>query len=174
MKSKKPQEQKRFNAQIQKIKNREGKYLTFVLGKEEYGLEILKVREVIAYIDITLIPKMPSYIKGVINLRGQVIPVMELRVKFGMEPTKVDNRTAILIVKTTQKGRETDIGIVVDRMVNVLEIGDDDIEDVPQFGTDVDVTFVRGFGKVNDSVMALLDIDKVLSGDDLDSITKVD
>jgi purine-binding chemotaxis protein CheW len=174
MKSKNTQDQKRFNAQIQKIKNREGKYLTFVLGKEEYGLEILKVREVIAYTDITLIPKTPSYIKGVVNLRGQVIPVVELRVRFGMEPTEVNDQTAILIVKTTQKGRETDIGLIVDRMEKVLEIGYADIEDVPPFGVGVDVTYVLGLGKVNESVMMLLDIDKILSGDELDSITKTD
>ena len=100
----------------------DNKYLTFALAHEEYGLEILKVREIIGYMDITAVPQTPSYIKGVINLRGQVIPVVDLRTKFGMETTEVTDQTCIIVVEITQSGRKFNTGIIVDRVQEVLDI----------------------------------------------------
>ncbi len=154
--------------QTQKVMlDKEGKYLTFALGPEEYGLEILKVREIIGYMDITAVPQTPFYIKGVINLRGQVIPVVDLRAKFGMETTDVTDQTCIIVVETTQGGRNFSTGIVVDHVQEVLDIEGKNIEDAPQFGSSVNTDFILGMGKIGDSVKILLDIDKVLVGSDL-------
>ncbi len=146
---------------------KEGKYLTFALANEEYGLEILKVREIIGYIEVTAIPQTPSYIKGVINLRGQVIPVIDLRSKFGMATAEVTEQTCIIVVEITQSGRKFDTGIVVDRVQEVLDIAGRDIEEAPQFGSSVKTDFILGMGKIGDRVKILLDIDKVLAGSDL-------
>lgn len=149
---------------------REGKYLTFALAQEEYGLEILKVREIIGYMEPTAVPRTPEYVKGVINLRGQVIPVLDLRSKFGMKEVETTEQTCIIVVEITQEGRAFNTGIIVDRVLEVLDIAADSIEDAPQFGADVRVDFILGIGKVAQTVKILLDIDKVLEGDDLTSI----
>jgi purine-binding chemotaxis protein CheW len=146
---------------------KEGKYLTFALAREEYGLEILKVREIIGYMNITAIPQTPAFVKGVINLRGQVIPVIDLRAKFGMDTKDVTEETCIIVVEITQKGRKFNTGIVVDHVQEVLDIAGDKIEESPQFGSSVNTDFILGMGKVGESVKILLDIDKVLSGADL-------
>ena len=140
------------------------KYLTFALGDEEYGLEILKVREIIGYMDITGVPQTPSHVRGVINLRGRVIPVVDLRAKFGMATSEVTDQTCIIVVETTDQGREFNTGIVVDHVQEVLDVRAEDIEPAPEFGADVDTQFIRGMGKVGDRVKILLDIDRVLTG----------
>jgi len=149
------------------LKEREGKYLTFALAQEEYGLEILKVREIIGYMDITAVPQTPHHVKGVINLRGQVIPVVDLRAKFGMETAEITEESCIIVVDTMQGSRNFQTGIVVDHVQEVLDITGSDIEDAPQFGSSVDTDFILGMGKVADTVKILLDIDKVLVGDNL-------
>lgn len=154
----------------QALLDKEGKYLTFALANEEYGLEILKVREIIGYMDITTVPQMPDYIKGVINLRGQVIPVIDLRTKFGMETAEITEQTCIIVVETTQVGRNCSTGIVVDRVQEVLDISGDNIEETPEFGSSVNTDFIVGLGKVGMAVKILLDIDKVLSGTDISGI----
>jgi purine-binding chemotaxis protein CheW len=141
---------------------RAGKYLTFAMDNEEYGLEILKVREIIGYMQITAIPKTPNYVKGIINLRGQVIPVVDLRLKFGMNAAEVTEETCIIVVEIHQANQKFQTGIVVDRVKEVLDIDGDSIEDTPQFGSNVDADFILGMGKVNGAVKILLDIDKVL------------
>ena len=151
----------------QAVANKEGKYLTFALAHEEYGLEILKVREIIGYMDITAVPQTPHHVKGVINLRGQVIPVIDLRAKFGMDTAEVTEETCVIVVEISQGGRTFQTGIVVDHVQEVLDIAGGDIEDAPQFGSSVDTDFILGMGKIDDSVKILLDIDKVLAGDDL-------
>ena len=151
------------------IEDKEGKYLTFALGPEEYGLEILKVREIIGYMDITAVPQTPYYVKGVINLRGQVIPVVDLRAKFGMQTTDVTDQTCIIVVETSQEGRAFSTGIVVDRVQEVLDIAGKNIEQAPQFGSEVNTDFILGMGKVGESVKILLDIDRVLDGATLQS-----
>jgi len=148
----------------------DNKYLTFALGAEEYGVEILKVREIIGYIDVTAVPQTPSHVKGVINLRGQVIPVIDLRAKFGMATTDVTDETCIIVVEITQNSRKFNTGIVVDRVREVLDITGDNIEEAPRFGASVNTDFILGMGKVGDAVKILLDIDKVLAGDHFDGL----
>jgi len=147
--------------------DREGKYLTFALANEEYGLEILKVREIIGYMEITAVPQTPYYVKGVINLRGQVIPVVDLRAKFGMETVEVTDESCIIVVEISQGSRSFSTGIVVDHVQEVLDIAGQDIEEAPQFGSTVDTNFILGMGKIGDTVKILLDIDRVLTSQDL-------
>jgi purine-binding chemotaxis protein CheW len=148
------------------ITEKTGKYLTFALGPEEYGLEILKVREIICYMEITAVPQTPHYVKGVVNLRGQVIPVIDLRAKFGMETTEVTEETCIIVVEISTASRKFSTGIVVDHVQEVLDIAGEDIEDAPTFGSAVNTDFILGMGKIGETVKILLDIDKVLAGDD--------
>lgn len=140
---------------------REGKYLTFALGKEDYGLEILKVREIIGMMNITAVPQVPGYVKGVINLRGKVIPVIDLRLKFGMEEMGVTVETCVIVINL----KEVLIGIIIDKVKEVLDIKQDNIEPAPNFGSDVHTDFILGIGKVGDSVKLLLNIEKVLGED---------
>ncbi len=147
---------------------KEGKYLTFALASEEYGVEILKVREIIGYIDVTAVPQTPYYVKGVINLRGQVIPVVDLRTKFGMETTDVTDQTCIIVVEIRRAGRTFNTGIVVDHVQEVLDIAGKHIEESPQFDASVNVDFILGMAKVEGTVKILLDIDRVLAGEGLD------
>lgn len=152
--------------------DKEGKYLTFALGPEEYGLEILKVREIIGYMEITAVPQTPHHVKGVINLRGQVIPVIDLRSKFGMETAEVTEQTCIIVVEISQGNQKYSTGIVVDRVQEVLDIAGDNIEEAPQFGSSVNTDFILGMGKIGESVKILLDIDKVLAGEDFRNMTR--
>lgn len=128
-----------------------GKYLTFKLANEEYGVEVLKVREIMGLIDITSVPQMPPHMKGVINLRGKVIPVVHLRLKFGLHEIEPTEQTCI----------------IVDRVSEVLDITGDSIEPPPAMGAAVDTSFILGMGKVGEAVKILLDVEKVLSGDEL-------
>ncbi|NLH16431.1 MAG: purine-binding chemotaxis protein CheW [Phycisphaerae bacterium] len=158
-------EQTTKSAVLTNNQSKAGKYLTFALDNEEYGLEILKVREIIGYMQITAVPQTPPHVKGVINLRGQVIPVIDLRLKFGMNAAEVTEETCIIVVEITQGDRRFQTGIVVDRVKEVLDIEGQQIEDAPQFGSNVDTNFILGMGKVNGAVKILLDIDKVLGND---------
>jgi purine-binding chemotaxis protein CheW len=142
--------------------NREGKYLTFSLAKEEYGIGILKVKEIIGLMPITTVPRAPGFVKGVINLRGKVIPVVDLRLKFGMEEAAYTERTCIIVIEIAGQGGSVLIGIVVDAVSEVLNIKAADIEDTPAFGARLDTSYIRGMAKVNGGVKILLDIDKVL------------
>jgi purine-binding chemotaxis protein CheW len=144
------------------IASKQGKYLTFALANEEYGLEILKVREIIGYMEITSVPQLPEYIKGVINLRGQVIPVIDLRSKFAMDQAEKTEQTCIIVVETRQNNRTFNTGIVVDRVCEVLDITGEDIDETPQFGSNCNTDFILGIGKIGESVKILLDFDKVL------------
>jgi purine-binding chemotaxis protein CheW len=146
----------------------EGKYLTFALGKEEYGLEILQVREIIGLMEITAMPQVPEYVKGVINLRGKVIPVVDLRLKFGLPAIAWTQETCIIVLNIC----DTLIGIVVDRVCEVLDIPQDHIEPSPSFGGEARVDFISGMGKVDDKVKILLDIEKILAIDAMDSAKK--
>ena len=142
-----------------------GKYLTFKLADEEYGVEILKVREINGVMDITAVPQMPRYMKGVINLRGKVIPVVDLRLKFGLDELEHTEQTCIIVVDIGQE-----IGIIVDTVSEVLDIAADNIEPPPAMGASVDTSFILGMGKVADAVKILLNVEKVLSGDELSEI----
>ena len=143
---------------------KEGKYLTFALTNEEFGLEIVKVREIIGYIDVTAVPQMPAHVKGVVKLRGQVIPVVDLRARFGMEAVEVTDQTCIIVVETARDDRTYSTGVVVDRVLEVLDINEGDIEECPPFGASVNTEFILGMAKIQESVKILLDIDRVLGG----------
>jgi purine-binding chemotaxis protein CheW len=156
----------------QGARSKEGKYLTFALGPEEYGLEILKVREIIGYLEVTAVPRTPDYVLGVINLRGQVIPVIDLRTKFGMETAQRTDQTCIIVVEIAHGDQRVSTGIMVDRVSEVLDIAGADIEEAPEFGATVNTDFMLGMGKINDSVKILLDIDKVLASYNLADVTR--
>lgn len=145
-----------------------GKYLTFCVADEEYGVEILKIREIMGVMDITSVPRMPVYMEGVINLRGSVIPVVDLRLKFGLDEIEHTEETCIIVVNV---GRE--VGVIVDRVSEVLDIPGGDIEPAPSMGGSVDTSFIMGLGKVGDFVKILLDIDHVLNTDELVDISSV-
>ncbi len=147
------------------LQSREGKYLTFALANEEYGLEILKVREIIGYMDITAVPQTPHHVKGVINLRGQVIPVVDLRAKFNIPEAEVTDQTCIIVVEIDHAERAFNTGIIVDHVQEVLDIAGQDIEQTPEFDGSVDTSFILGMGKIGESVKILLDIDKVLGNE---------
>ena len=151
------------------LTTRAGKHLTFMLGQETYGLEILKVREIIGVMAITAVPRTPDYVKGVINLRGKVIPVVDLRLKFGMEEAKHTEETCIIVVNVGN----LEVGIIVDKVSEVLNIASQDIEDTPSFGTGVDTDFILGMGKANGRVTILLDIAKVLTRQDVAELAAV-
>ena len=144
-------------------KARSGKYLTFVLGQESYGVEVLKIREIIRMADITAIPQMPSYVKGVINLRGKIIPVVDLRVKFGLMKAETTDSTCIVVVQVhAAGGTETLMGLVVDAVEEVLNISLADIEETPDFGTQIETEYILGMAKIKGTVKTLLDIDRVV------------
>ena len=143
-----------------------GKYLTFELADEEYGLAILKVREINGMMNITAVPRMPNFMKGVVNLRGKVIPVVDLRLKFGLDEIEHTEQTCIIVVNVARE-----IGIIVDTVSEVLDITGENIEPPPAMGGTVDTSFILGMGKVGEEVKLLLDIDKVLTTDELTNIT---
>lgn len=142
-----------------------GKYLTFALGDEEYGLPVLKVREIIKILDITAVPQVPTHVKGVINLRGKVIPVVDLRLKFGFNPQEYTERTCIIVVEVALVSGKVMMGIVVDAVSEVLNIGEGEIESTPEFGDRVTTDFIQGMAKVKGRVKMLLDLDRVLGSD---------
>ena len=145
------------------------KYLSFTLAEEEYGIEILKVNEIIGLIDITSVPQTPEFVKGIINLRGKVIPVIDMRIKFGMPEIEYSKDTCIIIVDLGNK----QMGIVIDAVREVLDISTSDIERTPSFGVAVDTDFIQGIGKIEDRVIILLDIDHVLTSEELVAISSM-
>ena len=149
---------------VKAIADREGKYLTFSLLGEEYGIEIRKVKEIIGMMVITTVPQTPQYFKGVINLRGKVIPVVDLRMKFGMEEMEYTDRTCIIVVEL-----HTNImmGIVVDSVSEVLNVKAADIEETPSFGAAMNTNYILGMAKAENGVKILLDIDKVMSDQEM-------
>lgn len=155
---------------VKAIADKEGKYLTFSLAGEEYGIGILKVKEIIGMMPITVVPQIPGYIKGVINLRGKVIPVIDLRVKFAIQATEYTERTCIIVVEITSAARTILIGIVVDSVSEVLNIKGADIEATPSFGTRLNTEFILGMAKVGGNIKILLDIDRVLSVEEIKTV----
>ncbi len=151
------------------IKSQEGKYLTFVIGTEEYGIEILKVREIIGIMGITNVPQTPDYMKGVINLRGKVIPVIDLRLKFAMTELKHTQETCTIVVEVNGSL----IGIIVDTVSEVVDIGSEEVEDAPQFGQGIDTNFIIGLGKVNEMIIILLDIEQVMTIEELEMVEQM-
>jgi len=150
-----------------------GKHLTFRLGAEEYGLEILKVQEIIGIMPITAVPRTPKFVRGVINLRGRVIPVVDLRTRFEVAAAEDTERTCIVVVQVHGKSGPAVMGVVVDEVSEVIDIAEGQIEETPEFGTDIDTEFVRGIGKIEGKVVMLLDIDKVLTGTEVATIERI-
>ncbi len=149
------------------LAEREGKYLTFSLADEEYGIGILKIKEIIGMMQVTPVPQTPEFVKGVINLRGKVIPVVDLRLRFGMEAIDYTERTCIIVVEMTGQAGTVQIGIVVDSVSEVLNIKGEEIEDTPTFGTKLNTDYILGMAKMEGGVKILLDIDQVLSSEDI-------
>lgn len=148
---------------------KEGKYLTFSLAEEEYGIGILKIKEIIGMMPITTVPQTPEFVKGVVNLRGKVIPVVDLRLRFGMEEKDYAERTSIIVVETIGESGNLVIGIVVDSVSEVLNIKGEEIEDTPSFGTNLDTEYILGMAKAEGEVKILLDIDRVLNTEEISS-----
>ena len=147
---------------------RAGKYLTFFLSDEEYGVEILKVQEIIGRMPITPVPLTSKYIRGVINLRGKIHPIMDLNVKFGMNQTEITDETCMIVIKTASLM----MGILVDKVSEVVNVASDDIEDTPSFGSDVDTEYLLGVGKTGGRIRLLLDIEKVITAYDVINMQK--
>ncbi len=150
-----------------------GKYLTFRMGQEEYGMEVLRVREIIALMEITRVPKAPDFIRGVINLRGKVIPVVELRKKFKMASIEDTARTCIIVVDGSFNGNPVAIGLLVDAVLAVLDIESKDIEPTPEYSASIRSDYILGMGKAGGQLKILLNIDKVLSSDDIDAVEHI-
>jgi purine-binding chemotaxis protein CheW len=144
-------------------KARPGKYITFTLAGEDYGLHILSVKEIIGMMNITRVPKTPDFVRGVINLRGKVHPVIDLRKRFMLDPKDDDARTPIIIVEVRVNNSSSYLGIVVDTVSEVITVDQSQLEETPTFGVDMDTDFILGLAKVNNKVITLLDIDRILT-----------
>lgn len=155
---------------LQVMTDKEGKYLTFSLADEEYGIGILKIKEIIGMMPITSVPQTPDFVKGVINLRGKVIPVLDLRLRFSIEAMDYTERTCIVVVEIAGPAGNVMIGIVVDSVSEVLNIKGEDIEETPTFGGKLNTDYILGMAKVEGGVKILLDIDKVLSQEEISAI----
>ena len=152
---------------------RTGKYLTFELANEEFGIRVLKVREIMGVLEITAVPQTPPHVKGVINLRGKVVPVIDLRLKFGLPAAAYTQRTCIIVTQVQGESGALMMGIVVDAVSEVLSLTAAEIEDTPDFGEEVATGYLLGMAKVKGKVKILLDIDKVLSNQELHSLGAV-
>jgi purine-binding chemotaxis protein CheW len=142
-------------------------YLTYKLGEEVFALDISKVREVLDFTTVTKVPRTPEFMRGVINLRGSVVPVVDLRLKFGMSRTEKTVNTCVIIVEVTADGETTVLGAIADSVQEVIELGPNHIEPAPKIGTKLNTEFIRGMGKQDDHFIIILDIDKVFSVDEL-------
>jgi purine-binding chemotaxis protein CheW len=152
------------------LSNREEKYLTFILAGEEYGIGILKIKEIIGMLPITSVPQTPPYVKGVINLRGKVIPVMDLRLRFDIPAIEYSERTCIIVVEIAGALGTVPLGVVVDSVSEVISIKTGDIQPAPTFGTHLNTDYLFGMAKMEGGVKILLDIDQVINGDDVTTV----
>jgi purine-binding chemotaxis protein CheW len=163
---------RKVNQAVQAADGREGKYLTFTLAGEAYGIGILKIREIIGMMPITSVPQAPDFVKGVVNLRGKVIPVIDLRLRFSMPTMAYSERTCIIVVQINIRDIPLNIGIVVDSVSEVLNITAGDIENTPTFGTQLNTGYILGMAKIEGGVKILLDIDKVLTENEIGLLEK--
>ena len=151
----------------------EGKYLTFNLMDEYYGVSVERILQIIAIPDITKIPQTPPFVKGVINLRGRIIPVMDLRLRFQLAEQEYDDRTSIIITRMKLYDREIFIGVIVDKVIEVIDINKNEIEDSPSFGVELDTQYILAMAKVKNKVVTLLDIGKILTNKDLKQLQNI-
>jgi len=152
---------------------RAGKYLTFHLANEEFGIRVLKVREIMGLQEITAVPQTPSHIKGVINLRGKVVPVIDLRLKFGLPIAEYTQRTCIIVTQVQGESSSVLMGIVVDGVSEVLNLTGPEIEDTPDFGEEISGRYLLGMAKIKGKVKILLDIDKVLTAQEVGGLNSI-
>ena len=149
-----------------------GKYLTFRLAEEDYGIPLLQVKEIIGMMPVTAVPQTPDYVKGVINLRGKVIPVSDLRLRFGMNPTDYNERTCIIVVDIQGREHATRMGVIVDAVSEVLNVREEDIEPAPSFGDQARTDYILGMANMDERVKLLLDIDKVFDPEEIAGLEK--
>ncbi len=154
---------------LENLTSHEEKYLSFVLDDEVYGIEILRIREIIGVVKITEVPQSANYLKGIFNLRGKIIPVIDLRIKFGMPELEHTHETCIIVVEV----ENSHIGMIVDTVSEVVNIKDSEIEDPSHIGSQIDTDFLLGLGKVKDKIVIMLDVGKILKKDELAMIEKI-
>jgi len=150
----------------------ENQYLTFVLADEEYGVDILRVQEIRGWESVTSVPNAPEYVKGVINIRGTIVPIVDLRERFGMESLEYGPITVVIVLKVMGENRERVMGIVVDTVSDTIDVPSDDVKPAPDFGDKIEVTFVKGLATVNEKMLILLDIDQLLNSGELNILDK--
>lgn len=149
-------------------------YLTFLLGGEAFAIGILGIKEIIEYGQLTTVPMMPGFVRGVVNLRGAVVPVVDMAVRFGRNPTEITRRTCVVIIETEAGGEKQDIGVIVDAVNAVMDIPDSEIEPAPTFGAKIRADFIGGMGKVDGKFVIILDVDRVLSFDEMAALAGID
>jgi len=147
-------------------------YLTFMLGREVFAVSILRIKEIIEYGQLTVVPMMPEFIRGVINLRGAVVPVMDLLARFGQDSSALSKRTCVVILEIELEGETQDVGILVDAVNEVLEISGSEVEPAPRFGTNIRADFISGMGKVNGRFVIILDLNRVVSSGELQQVVE--
>ena len=148
-----------------------GKKLTFELASERYGIDILQIQEIMGVTAITRVPKSPTYIKGVINLRGRIIPVMDLRIRLGLEGIPYNNKTCIIVVNMERNGEKVSVGIIVDTVLEVLDFSHEEVEAAPDYGSTIDTSFIRGIGRKSaDNLNILIDINELMTDEDTAAI----
>ena len=152
---------------------RSGQYLTFVLGTETFAIGIMAIKEIIEYVNLTEVPMMPAYVRGVINLRGAVVPVIDLPVRFGKTASAVTKRTCIVIIEVVLGSERHTLGLVVDAVNAVLDIPTSEIEPPPAFGASIRTEFIRGMVKVNSKFVILLDVEHALAADEVQALTEI-
>jgi purine-binding chemotaxis protein CheW len=152
---------------IETESSKQTQYLTFHLAGEEYAVGILKVKEIIEYGTLTVVPQTPRSVRGVINLRGNVVPVVDLAIKFGMEPSPITNRTCIVIVEVALHGEQAVMGMIADSVSQVIDLPRSELLSPPAFGTRIKADFLHGMAKAGNKFLLILDIDKVLAADEL-------
>ena len=154
------------------VKADDSQYLTFTVHKEMFAIDILFIKEILEFDQLTKVPMMPNFIRGVINLRGSVVPVVDLAARFGGNISEVSKRTCIVIIEVNTDGSRQDIGVVVDAVSEVLEIPNNEIEAAPSFGAKIRADFIQSMGKINGKFVIILDVDKVLSIDELSMLSQ--
>lgn len=150
----------------------EGQFLTFLMGDDQYSLDIMLVKEIIAYSDVMKVPMLPDYIKGVINIRNKVVPVIDLSMRFGKGKTEIGKLTCIIIMELKKGDHKVEIGIIVDSVSEVLSLSQDEIENTPEFGDDVRADFISGMGRVGDRFIIMLNVSRVLNVEDISLLQK--
>lgn len=158
----------------QAAEQQQQQFLTFLLGGEPFAISILVVKEIIEYGALTSVPMMPEFIRGVLNLRGQVLPVIDLAARFGRTPAQVGRRTCIVIIEMDNDGEKQDVGVVVDSVSEVMDIADDMIQPAPAFGAKIRVDFINGMVEVDGRFIIILDVDRVLSLDEMALLASID